>query len=91
MTKLAGPSASGLIGSLEILGGIVLLIPRCRRAAAALLVAVMIGALFTHAVHGEHPRLIPPLVLGGLAFLLFSSRLRAGGERTPHRETGASH
>jgi threonine/homoserine/homoserine lactone efflux protein len=34
----------------------------------------MIGALGTHAVNAEFPRLIPPLVLGGLAFLLYSAR-----------------
>src|SRR5262249_25088774 len=53
-----------VIGALEMLGGIGLLIPRYRRAAAAILVAI--GALCTHAIHGELPRLIPPLVLGGL-------------------------
>jgi len=57
--------------------------------AAAILVALMFGALCTHAVHAEFPRLIPPFVLGGLAFLLYSSRLRPSGEQTPHRGTGA--
>ena len=101
ISKLGGPSASGwagrlarwgyptyaryVIGALEILGGLGLLIPRCRRAAAAVLVAVMVGALCTHAVHGELPRIIPPLVLGALAFLLYSSRPRPRGEQTPHQ------
>ena len=101
ISKLAGPSASGwagrlaqwgyppyaryVIGALEILGGLGVLIPRFRRGAAPILVALMIGALCTHAVHGEVPRLIPPLVLGGLAFALYSSRPRPGGEETPHR------
>jgi putative oxidoreductase len=66
--------ASYVVGVFEILGGLGVLIPRWRRAAAAILVGVMIGALGTHAVHAEFPRLIPPLVLGGLAFLLYSSR-----------------
>ena len=70
-------NARYVIGVLEILGGLGVLIPRWRRAAAAILVALMIGALCTHAVHGEFPRLIPPLVLGGLAFfLLYSPRNR---------------
>jgi putative oxidoreductase len=77
-------TAQYLIGVFEILGGLGVLIPRWRRAAAAILVALMIGALCTHVVHGEFPRLIPPLVLGGLAFLLCSSRLRPGGQ-TPNR------
>jgi putative oxidoreductase len=100
ITKLGGPSASGwagrlahwgyppyaryVIGALEILGGLGMLIPRYRRAAAAILVAVMIGALCTHAVYREYPRLIPPLVLGGFAFLLYWSRPRSRREQTPH-------
>src|SRR5262245_9898717 len=71
ITTLGGPSASGwagrlahwgsppcaryVIGARETLGGLGVLIPRCRRAAAAVLIAVMVGALVTHAVHGEVP------------------------------------
>ena len=76
-------SAQYVIGGFEVLGALGVLIPRCRRAAAAILVALMIGALGTHAVHAEFPRLIPPLVLGGLAFLLYSSSPRPGREQTP--------
>ena len=65
-----------VIGVLEILGGVGVLIPKWRRAAAATLIALMIGALATHAVQAEFPRLIPPLVLGGLAFLMYSARPR---------------
>ena len=88
VSKLTGPSAvrwaerltqwgypanaSYVVGVFEIVGGLGVLIPMWRRAAAAILVAVMIGALCTHAVHAEFPRLVPPLVLGGLAFLLCS-------------------
>src|SRR5215510_3960378 len=104
--KLAGPStmrwaglfahwgyptyAQYVIGVVEMLGGLGVLIPRCRRAAAAILVALMIGALCTHAVHGELARLIPPLVLGGLGFLMYSSRPRPRGEQTPDRSIGVS-
>jgi len=92
MSKLAGASAvrwaerlahwgypayaRSVIGVFEVLGGLGVLIPSWRRAAAAILVALMIGALCTHAVQGEFPRLVPPLVLGGLAALLYSSRPR---------------
>ena len=69
-------NARHVIGVLEILAGVGVLIPRWRRAAAASLVVLMIGALGTHAVHAEVPRLIPPLVLGGLAFLMYSARPR---------------
>ena len=90
MLKLEGPSAIRwserfvhwgypanahyVVGVLEILGGLGVLVPKWRRAAAAILVALMIGALGTHAVHAEFPRLIPPLVLGGLAFLIYAAR-----------------
>ena len=104
ITKLEGPSAvrwaerltnwgypayaSYVIGVFEILGGLGVLIPRWRRAAAAILVALMLGALGTHAIQAEFPRLIPPLVLGGLAFVLYSSRIRPRGEQTPHQRVG---
>lgn len=41
-----------------------------------MLVALMIGALGTHALNAEFRRLIPPLVLGGLAFLVHSAAPR---------------
>jgi putative oxidoreductase len=69
-------NAQYVIGVLEILGGVGVLIPRWRRAAAATLGVLMIGALGTHAVHAEFLRLIPPLVLGGLAFLMYSAHPR---------------
>jgi uncharacterized membrane protein YphA (DoxX/SURF4 family) len=78
-------STQYVIGALEILGGLGVLIPKWRQAAAATLVALMIGALGTHAVHAEFPRLIPPLVLGGLALLMYSARPRSGRGQTPHR------
>jgi uncharacterized membrane protein YphA (DoxX/SURF4 family) len=65
-----------LIGILEILSGLALLIPRIRRPAAATMIGLMIGALGTHLVHGELRRLIPPLVLGGLAFVVWRSTTR---------------
>jgi uncharacterized membrane protein YphA (DoxX/SURF4 family) len=96
MSKLEGPSAFRwaerfanwgfpasaryVIGVAEIFGGIGVLIPRWRRIAAAMLVAIMIGALCTHVARAEFPRLIPPLVFGGLAFLLCSARLPPRGE-----------
>src|SRR5687767_21602 len=44
-------NAHYVVGMLEILGGLAVVIPKWRRAAAAILVALMIGALGTHAVH----------------------------------------
>ena len=83
-SKLVGPSSvhwaerfqrwgyptgsSYVIGILEIVAGIAILIPRWRRMAAAALMLIMIGALCTHVLHGEWARMIPPVLLGGLAF-----------------------
>src|SRR5215471_4229323 len=92
LSKLAGPSALRwgerlahwgypaasryVIGALEILAGVGLLIPRVRRSAAAMLIGLMIGAMCTHLVNAEYPRLIPPLVLAALALVLMFDRPR---------------
>jgi putative oxidoreductase len=78
-------NAHYVVGVLEFLGGLGVLIPKWRRAAAGILVALMIGAPGTHAVNAEFPRLIPPLVLGGLALLMCSAKPRAGREQTHPR------
>jgi putative oxidoreductase len=91
-SKLGGASAMGwserfgqwgypantayVVGVLEILGGLGVLIPRWRRAASLTLGVVMMGALCTHLIHAEFPRVIPPLVLGGVAFLVYWSHRR---------------
>jgi putative oxidoreductase len=72
-------NAQFVVGVLEILGGVGVLIPQWRRAASLTLGALMVGALCTHVVNGEFPRVIPPLVLGGLAFLMYWSHPSAGG------------
>jgi putative oxidoreductase len=66
---------ASVVGVLEILGGLGVLLPKWRRPAAMLLVALMIGAVCTHVLNAEFPRVLPPLVLGGLAWLV-SSRSR---------------
>jgi putative oxidoreductase len=71
-------AASYCIGLLELAAGAGVLLPKARRAAAAVLIAVMIGALITHLINGEPARIIPPLVLGGLAALQYWSRPSPG-------------
>ena len=99
ISKLEGPSAMRwnerfvhwgypasvryVVGIVEILGGLGLLIAKSRRAAAATLIGLMIGALLTHLVSAESLRVIPPLVLGGLAFLVYA--WRPLGEDRPQR------
>ena len=67
-------TASYVVGVFEILGGLGLLFPRWRRAASLVLGGLMVGALATHVVHAEFSRVIPPLVLGGLALLMYWSK-----------------
>ncbi len=90
ISKLAGASAmrwsarfggwgypantSYVVGVFEVIGGLGVLFPRWRRAASLTLGALMVGALCTHLVHSEFPRVIPPLVLGALALLLYWSQ-----------------
>jgi putative oxidoreductase len=87
-SKLAGPSGTDwavrlshwgypaatryAIGGIEILAGLGLLVPPLKRLAAASLMVVMAGALLTHLLHGELVRVLPPLILGGLSFVLYS-------------------
>jgi uncharacterized membrane protein YphA (DoxX/SURF4 family) len=81
-------NAQYVVGMFEILGGLGVLIPRWRRTAALTLGALMIGALCTHVANAEFPRVIPPLVLGGLAFLMYLSQGRPRAEQTPERRNG---
>ena len=82
------PNARYVVGVLEVVGGAAVLIPRCRRAASLTLGILMTGALCTHVVHAEFTRVIPPLVLGGLALLMYWShgRLRESGRPMATRE-----
>jgi uncharacterized membrane protein YphA (DoxX/SURF4 family) len=62
-------------GAMEVLGAILILLPKTRFYGAALLIATMIGAIATHLVSGE-PAMIPlPLVLLLLsAFVAWQSK-----------------
>lgn len=81
-------NAHYVVGVLEILGGLGVLMPKWRRAAAATLIGLMLGALSTHALNAEFSRLVPPLALGGLAFLVYSAR-PPGRQQTPDHEIRA--
>jgi hypothetical protein len=54
-----------------------LLVPPLRPSAAITLMVVMAGALLTHLLHGEFVRILPPLILGGFSFGLYSWQPRA--------------
>ena len=88
LSKLAGPSATHwalrlsrwgyppasryVIGGIETLAGLGLLLPLPRRFAAVALIVVMVGAFVTHLVHGEFVHLLPPLILAGLSYGLYT-------------------
>lgn len=65
-----------LVGGAEVLGGIGLLVPRFIRLAAAVLIIIMIGAVFMHAtkIPGGLAKGMPALVL--LVLLLVVQMLR---------------
>ena len=83
--------ASTAVGILEILGGVGVLLPRWRRSAAVILVALMIGAAATHVLNAEPARVVPPLVLGGLALLLYYASTRSVTEGSTRVARRAGH
>jgi uncharacterized membrane protein YphA (DoxX/SURF4 family) len=57
-----------------MLVGLGLLVPFARRLAALALIVVMAGAFVTHLAHGEFIHLLPPLILAGLSYGLYTWR-----------------
>ncbi len=65
------PQGSHLpIGGLEVLGGVLLLVPRTTRYAAYLLALIMVGAAVTHVIHGPAFSVAFTLGLAVVAMLL---------------------
>ena len=60
-----------MIGVTEMLGGLMLLVPRLTALGAAVIVIVMFGATVTQIVASEWLRIIVPLVVGTMAGILF--------------------
>ncbi len=63
-----------VIGALELIGAILIFIPKFASKAALGLGVIMIGAAITHAIHGETSRIIVTLILAGLCGLVFYLR-----------------
>ncbi|HEX8789761.1 MAG TPA: DoxX family protein [Polyangiaceae bacterium] len=61
-------------GILEVGGGILLLVPRVQAVGAALLSAVMLGAITTHLFILHNGPSMPLVLLIGLVFVLFGRR-----------------
>jgi uncharacterized membrane protein YphA (DoxX/SURF4 family) len=61
-------------GALEVLGGVLLLVPRASGAGAALLVPVMLGAILTHLTVLHNSPAIPLVLLIGLVLVAYGRR-----------------
>jgi uncharacterized membrane protein YphA (DoxX/SURF4 family) len=85
LTKLAGESHQvvmfamvglprwflALVGTFEVIGGILLLVPAATPLGSLILSTIMVGALWTHAAHGEWIDLLPVGVLLTLFVMIF--------------------
>ena len=60
-----------LVGTFEIIGGILLALPVSAPVGSLILSTIMVGALWTHAVQGEWRELVPVSVLLALLLLIF--------------------
>ena len=69
---------------LEISGAILLLIPRFAIYGVGILIAVMLGAGYTHVANGERLAVLPPLIFLGFLILVGWSR------REPVAATGSA-
>jgi uncharacterized membrane protein YphA (DoxX/SURF4 family) len=61
-------------GALEVICAVLLLVPRLAGVGAALIVCVMIGALFSHLTHGQVAMIGAPVVLLILALVVGTLR-----------------
>ena len=62
-----------LVGSFEVIGGILLLAAATTPIGSLILSTIMVGALWTHAAQGEWINLLPVSVLLALFLMLFRS------------------
>jgi len=67
-----------LVGTFEVLGGILLTVPATTPVGSLILSTIMVGALWAHAANSEWPQLAPVGVLLTLFLVIFrSNRSRA--------------
>lgn len=67
-----------MVGTFEVVGGALLIVPATTPAGSLILSTIMVGALWTHAANGEWPQLAPVLVLLTLFLTIFRvNRARA--------------
>lgn len=58
---------SPVIGVAEIVGAVLLLVPKTRFYGAAVVIGIMLGAVVTHVAAGEYAQAIPSFALAGIA------------------------
>jgi putative oxidoreductase len=72
------PWFRALVGTFEVLGGLLLTVPATRPVGSLILSTIMVGALWAHAAHEEWGQLVPVVVLLTLFLTIFrSNRTRA--------------
>jgi len=59
------------VGSLELLGGVLLLIPRLAKYGAIVLAVIMVGAGYTHLANGEGLQVLRPVIFLTLLGIVF--------------------
>jgi uncharacterized membrane protein YphA (DoxX/SURF4 family) len=78
-----------LVGTFEVIGGLLLAVPATSPVGSLVLSTIMVGGLWTHIAHAEWPRVIAPMVLLTVFLLIFrwtveqALRLVAGGVAGP--------
>jgi uncharacterized membrane protein YphA (DoxX/SURF4 family) len=62
-----------LVGTFEIVGGVLLLVPQTSPVGSMILSTIMVGAIWTHVAAGEWSHLVPVAVMLVLFVLIFRS------------------
>ena len=65
------PWFRALVGTFEVIGGLLLLLPPTTPIGSLILSTVMVGALWAHAAYGHWPQLVPVTVLLVLFLMIF--------------------
>jgi uncharacterized membrane protein YphA (DoxX/SURF4 family) len=74
-----------LVGTFEVIGGILLLVPPTTPVGSLILSTIMVGAMWAHAASGEFPQIVPAAVL----LLVFLAIFRRNRSRAVHVLGGA--
>ena len=67
-----------LVGTFEVLGGALLIVPTTTPLGSLILSTIMVGAVWAHAANGEWPHMVPAFVLLTVFLTIFrTNRARA--------------